>query len=85
MSNNNGFVPTLKKTIDDLGITANALAVQARVRPLTIYDLCKGKSRQISLATLNDVILALNYFSQKKGVKKKHSVSDILEHVEAVD
>ena len=49
----------LDETLKKAGITRNALAREARVRPNLIYDMCEGKTRRLDLATLDTLIATL--------------------------
>ncbi|GAA0427258.1 helix-turn-helix transcriptional regulator [Virgibacillus salarius] len=52
---------TLNETIEKTeGLTRNKIAVQGRIRPATISELCNGKSKSISFETLTKIIDALN-------------------------
>lgn len=76
----NGFTPTFKDTLKDLGITKNAIAVEAKVRPATIADLENGEAKQINFETLKFIIDALNRISTEKGREKVYTVTDIFNY-----
>ncbi|WP_261380588.1 helix-turn-helix transcriptional regulator [Neobacillus bataviensis] len=78
----NNFAANLSLTIDQLGITRNALAVEAKVRPLTINEIVSGQAKQINFVTLNKILEALNRISEEKGLDKKYLVSDVFEYVD---
>ncbi|MNC36871.1 hypothetical protein D3C75_854140 [compost metagenome] len=63
----------LNETLEKAGITRNALAREARVRPNLIYDMCDGKTRRIELETLNTLISTLTEMTGRK-----HVLADIL-------
>lgn len=57
---------TLKDTLSELGVTMNALAVEAKIRPATVADIVNGRSKSINFETLLAVVNALNRFSDNK-------------------
>ncbi|ETT41602.1 hypothetical protein C162_26055 [Paenibacillus sp. FSL R7-269] len=63
----------LNETLEKAGITRNALAREARVRPNLIYDMCDGKTRRIELETLNTLISTLTAMTGRP-----HFLADIL-------
>lgn len=69
---------TLKETLDRLEITPNQLAVEAKIRPASIYDMYKNKSTRIHLTTLARVIDALNSILVEKGIKEEIVIEDII-------
>ncbi|MDN8590978.1 helix-turn-helix transcriptional regulator [Paenibacillus sp. 11B] len=46
-------------TLDEAGVSKNALAREAKVRPNLIYDLCEGKTKRLDLDTLNNIVNTL--------------------------
>lgn len=74
------FTINLNKTLSELEITRNALAVESKTRPATINELAVGKPRQINFSTLESILEALNRIAKEKGVKRKFTVSDIFEY-----
>jgi DNA-binding Xre family transcriptional regulator len=77
----NGFVSNLDATLKALGdnVTRNALAVEAKIRPLTVNALYSEKAKQINFATLKEILDALDRIAAEKGIDKKHTVTDIFE------
>ncbi|RED57183.1 helix-turn-helix domain-containing protein [Cohnella lupini] len=65
----------LEETLERVGITKNALAREAKVRPNLIYEMCEGKTRRIDLDTLSNIIDTINAMTGKK-----HTIADLLEH-----
>lgn len=63
----------LNETLEKAGITRNALAREARVRPNLIYDMCDGKTKRIELETLNTLISTLTVMTGRP-----HFLADIL-------
>lgn len=43
---------TLHETLEKHGIKANELAVEAKVRPATVYSLRNGKAKSVTFNTL---------------------------------
>lgn len=78
--NDNNFVSLLAKTLENLNITKNALAVEAKVRPATIHDLVNGNAKQVNFETLKAIIDALNRISFEKGYVRRHTVEDVFKY-----
>lgn len=72
-----GFVPMLPETLEELGMTRNALAVEAKVRPASINDIHSGKTRSINFETMADILDALNRTAFEQGKSKQHTVEDV--------
>ena len=66
---------TLGQTLIDNDITRNAVAVEGKIRPATIGELCNGKSKAISFDTLERIVNAMNTLD-KNG--KQYGIHDIL-------
>jgi DNA-binding Xre family transcriptional regulator len=75
------FVINLGKTLDELNITRNALAVEAKIRPVTVNELVSGKVKQVNFSTLQSILEALNKIASDKGINKKFKVKDVFEYV----
>ncbi|WP_088049799.1 helix-turn-helix domain-containing protein [Virgibacillus dakarensis] len=73
---------TIKKSKGEL--TRNKIAVQGRIRPATISELCNGKSKSISFDTLTRILDAMNEINHQNGGKKRYQIEDVLT-VEYVD
>lgn len=71
------IVFTLKKTLNELGITKNKLAVESKIRPATIADIVNGKSKRIELDTLLNILDTLNQFAKEKGIDQEIKVEDV--------
>lgn len=68
----------VKITLDDTiskhnGLSRNAIAVEGKIRPATIGELCKGESKAISFETLRKIVDALNTLTGDK-----HTIEDVL-------
>ncbi|WP_225220888.1 helix-turn-helix domain-containing protein [Bacillus norwichensis] len=74
------FVINLPKTLQELGLTRNALAVESKIRPLTINEIASGKVKQINFSTLESILEALNRIVKEKGIDKQYKVSDVFEY-----
>lgn len=75
----NAIVPKLGKTLEELEITKNALAVEAKVRPATVGDLVSGNARSIQFDTLTAILNALNRKSFEKGKVKRYGILDVID------
>lgn len=66
---------TLGQTLDAAGITRNSVAVEGKIRPATISELCNGGSKAISFDTLERIVNALNTLD-KNG--KQYEMQDVM-------
>lgn len=64
---------TLGETLDSVGLSRNAIAVEGKIRPATIGELCNGKSKAISFETLERIVNALTTLTGDR-----YEISDIL-------
>ncbi|MEH7141458.1 XRE family transcriptional regulator [Priestia megaterium] len=54
------FISTLGQTLEEIGKTRNALAVEARVRPATINAIVDGSAKQLVFETLEAILEGLH-------------------------
>lgn len=73
---------TLGKTLDELKITKNRLAVEAKIRPNTISNLVNGDVNSIRMDTLQAIIDTLNMLAKENGIEKGYGITDVLIHEE---
>lgn len=50
----------LGEVLDEHGITKNALAREAKVRPNLVYEMCDNKTKRIEIETFNKLLSTLN-------------------------
>lgn len=72
---------TLQKTLDELGITRNKLAVEAKIRPATLHSLVKGDTTLIRFDTLCEILDTINNIADKKGIDKEYGIDDVIKYV----
>ncbi|WP_404351633.1 helix-turn-helix transcriptional regulator [Sutcliffiella horikoshii] len=72
-----GFIPILPKTLEEIGLTRNGLAVEAKVRPASITDLYNGETRTVHFETLQTIIDTLNRLGFEKGLSRRFTIEDI--------
>lgn len=70
-----GIKIKLQPLLDELGITANALARESKIRPNTIMDMCKNKTKRIEFPTFNAIMETLIQMSDRPL-----TITDILEY-----
>lgn len=70
----------LKDTLDEIGITRNALAVESKVRPMTVADLVNGESKSINLSTLVMLLDGLNRLAKENEIDKQYDINDIVQY-----
>lgn len=66
----------LGDTLDSAGVTKNALAREAKVRPNLIYDLCEGKTKRLDLDTLSTIVDTLRTITGNE-----YTLADVLEYI----
>lgn len=76
---------TLGKTLKELDITKNALAVEAKIRPATVGDLVEGRSKAINFDTLEVILNTINRIGNERGIKKHYSIEDVFKYKEETD
>ncbi|WP_256873717.1 helix-turn-helix domain-containing protein [Paenibacillus kribbensis] len=54
-----GITFKLEELLREIGITKNALAREAKIRPNTIYEMCNNTSKRIEFKTFNTVMETL--------------------------
>jgi DNA-binding Xre family transcriptional regulator len=68
---------TLEKTLNELNITKNKLAVESKIRPNTIVAMANNKSKSINLDTLTAVLDALNELAAQQGINRTFNIEDV--------
>ncbi|GLI07872.1 transcriptional regulator [Paenibacillus tyrfis] len=71
----------LGRTIEELGITRNKLAVESKTRPATVLDLVSGETKRIEIHTLVNLLDTLNTIAREQGITRKITISDIIEYI----
>lgn len=66
---------TLEETIKNAKLSRNKIAVEGKIRPATISELCTGKSKAISFETLEKIVKALDTLDPSR----KHTIEDVLQ------
>jgi len=70
---------TLDDTINNTdNLTRNKIAVEGKIRPATLSELCNGKSKAISFETLTRIIDAMNKLNLQDGGKRRYKLEDIM-------
>lgn len=60
------IVFTLNKTLDELNLSRNRVAVEAKIRPAAVGELFKGESKAIRIDTLEKILDTLNRLGNRK-------------------
>jgi DNA-binding Xre family transcriptional regulator len=68
----------LAKVLDELEITKNALAVEAKIRPATVASFVNGEVSRIEIPTLISMLDALNRFAIEKGTERRYNIEDLI-------
>jgi predicted transcriptional regulator len=66
--------------LEDIELTRNALAVEAKVRPATIHDLYNGDTKRIELPTIQRILDAINQEARNKGKSKTYTLDDLIKY-----
>lgn len=67
----------LDETLEEVGVTRNKLSVESKVRYTTITDMANNGVKQINIATLEQIVIALNELAKEKNVNRKFDVNDV--------
>jgi len=65
---------SLQRSLDELGISKNRLAVESKIRPNTIYDIVDNQITLIKMVTLETILDTLNSIAIEKGINKKLNI-----------
>ncbi|AUO06797.1 hypothetical protein NS115_10275 [Paenibacillus jamilae] len=71
-----GITFKLDELLQEIGITKNALAREAKIRPNTIYEMCNNTSKRIEFKTFNTVMETLIRLSGRPL-----TLNDVLEYI----
>lgn len=71
---------TLKRTIDELGISMYKLSTEAKSRGGTVQTLVDESAKSIRFDKLNALLDALNFIASEKGINKTYTISDIIDY-----
>lgn len=74
-----GFTSKLDQTLAKLELSRNALAVESKVRPVTINSIYSEDAKQLNFHTLKQIINALDRLAIERGIAKMHTISDIVD------
>lgn len=66
--------------LEELQITKNALAVEAKIRPATVANYVTGEVNRIEIPTLVNMLDALNRFADEKKKGTKYGIDDIMSY-----
>lgn len=64
---------TFNETLEHNTLTRNAIAVKAGIRPATLHELVKDKSKSISFETLGKILDAMNELDSERD----YDISDV--------
>ncbi|KJD45512.1 MAG: helix-turn-helix domain-containing protein [Bacillota bacterium] len=67
--------------LEELDITRNRLAVEAKIRPATVIDMVNGKTKRLELETLVHILDALNKFARQRRFTRTITLADIVEYI----
>ncbi|GEN35945.1 helix-turn-helix domain-containing protein [Aneurinibacillus danicus] len=70
----------LSELLEENGITRNALAREAKVRPNSVYEMCDNQTKRVDLQTLDKLLTTLGELSGKEIV-----LTDVLEYIPGVE
>lgn len=76
------IIINLEHILNDLGITKNKLAVEAKLRPNLISELVEGKTKAVKLDTLAKILETLNRLSREQGLSNIYDVGDLFSYNE---
>lgn len=71
------FAYGLNEILEEIEQTRNKIAVESKIRPATIYDMCEGKTKRLELSTINTVLNTINQMASTKGIEKIYKLDDL--------
>jgi predicted transcriptional regulator len=72
----------LKEVLEEINVSPNRVAVEAKVRPNTIYNMVYNKAERFHFPTTTKVLVALNQIAEEKDIHKRFNIEDILEFID---
>jgi predicted transcriptional regulator len=76
---------TFDKTIEELQVTKNSIAVEAKVRPASISDMEKGIPTRVEFKTIAAILDVLNKMGKEKGINRKFTIKDLFIYEDTSD
>ncbi|MFE3973261.1 MULTISPECIES: XRE family transcriptional regulator [unclassified Peribacillus] len=71
----------LNEILGEIKETRNKIAVEAKVRPATIYDMAEGKTKRIELSTIESILDVINELARNvEGLNKTYTIDDIFKY-----
>ncbi|ADM72288.1 hypothetical protein GMA19_04529 [Paenibacillus polymyxa E681] len=67
--------------LEELDISRNKLAVEAKIRPATVIDMVNGKTKRLELETLVHILDALNRIAHQRRFSRTITLADIIEYI----
>jgi predicted transcriptional regulator len=68
----------LSKTLKELDITPNYLAVESKVRPNTVYSMTSGEAKSLRVDILEKILITLNEIAETKGIQRVITTDDVV-------
>ncbi|USK33073.1 XRE family transcriptional regulator [Bacillus sp. F19] len=70
----------LKEVLEEIDQSRNSIAVEAKVRPASLYDIYHGKMKRIELESFGRILDTINMFAEKKGIDKRYTIESIVRY-----
>lgn len=67
----------IDKTIKQLKVTPNRVAVEAKISPNTVYNMIGNNLSRVHLSTLENLLDAINRIAEEKGIPAEFTIDDI--------
>ncbi|MDY8092419.1 helix-turn-helix transcriptional regulator [Paenibacillus polymyxa] len=67
--------------LEELDISRNKLAVEAKIRPATVIDMVNGKTKRLELETLFHILDALNRIAHQRRFSRTITLANIIEYI----
>jgi predicted transcriptional regulator len=75
------IISNLERTLSEVGVTRNKVAVKAEIRPATLADMVNDRSRSLNYQTATAILDAINAIAAEQGSTKVYGITDIIEYV----
>lgn len=72
------IIYNLKEILNELDLTPNHFAVEAKIRPNTIYKMVNNDTPRLPLETVAKVLDSLNEVAQERNLDHSYDIADLL-------
>lgn len=74
------YVFLLDEVLEELNLSKTKLGKLSGIRPATIIDLSKGKTKRLELPTVEKILNVLNQEARLKSINKTYRIDDVIRY-----